>query len=375
MTGPMPEIDLFSPGAHRAGRAFTSAALVAAMTRVEAAWASTLELRGKAPAGTAEAVAGYTVDQDTMVDLEREAELAGNALIPLLARLRDHTESSVPGGGRALHLGLTSQDVIDSALVLLAREASETVLADVERALEAIDRLIAEHGDVPLLGRTLGRPAMSTTFGVRVLGWRQDFDAAREELAAWNVEAPLQLGGAVGDRSTISRALASSDSSDVDAAVRSTAQALGLRPAEPWHTSRAPVVRYATALTTTATACGHLANDVARQSRPEVGELSEPAAPGRGVSSAMGDKKNPVLSILLRRTALQAPLLLAQVQLAAAGSVEERADGAWQAEWAPLRDLSRRVLAAGSIAAELLEGLVVDAGRMAENARAARGDQ
>jgi 3-carboxy-cis,cis-muconate cycloisomerase len=114
-----------------------------------------------------------------------------------------------------------------------------------------------------------------------------------------------------------------------------------------------------------------VANDVVRQSRPEVGELSEPTVAGRGASSAMPHKQNPVLSVLLRRTALNAPLLGAQLQLAAAGSVEERADGAWHAEWAPLRDLARRALAAAHVASELLGGLEVHADRMRANAEEA----
>lgn len=359
--------DLFWPGLHRAGDAFTDAALVAAMTRVEAAWATALEARGVAPAGTASAVAAYRATDADLAVIAEEAELGGNPLIPVLARLRRVADEAVPGAGAAVHTGLTSQDVVDSALVLMAADVVEQVVGCLDAQLAAVDELDHRYGDTPLLGRTLGQPAEVTRLATRLGGWRTDLRDARGLLAGWRAEAPVQLGGAVGDHAAMARALGG----DETATARETAAALGLRDAAPWHASRGPITRLGAALVSAATAWGHVANDVVRQSRPEVGELSEPVAAGRGASSAMPHKRNPVLSVLLRRTALNAPLLGAQLQLAAAGSVEERADGAWHAEWAPLRDLARRVLAGAHVASELLGGLEVHPDRMRANAEEA----
>lgn len=360
--------DLYWPGLHRAGDAFTDAALVGAMTRVESAWAAALEARGVTPEGTAAAVAAYRVADADLAVIAEAAELGGNPLIPLLARLRRAADQAVPGAGEAVHQGLTSQDVVDSALMLMAVAAVEEIVGCLDAQLVAVDDLDRRYGDTPLLGRTLGQPAEVTTFATRLAGWRTDLYDARTLLAAWREQAPVQLGGAVGDRSAMARAL----DGDEAAAVRDVAAALGLRDAPPWHTSRGPLTRLGAAFVSATTAWGHVANDVLRQSRAEVGELAEPQVPGRGGSSAMPHKQNPVLSVLLRRTAMNAPLLGVQLQLAAAGSVEERADGAWHAEWAPLRDLARRALAAGHAATELLTGLQVDADRMRSHAEEGR---
>jgi 3-carboxy-cis,cis-muconate cycloisomerase len=150
----------------------------------------------------------------------------------------------------------------------------------------------------------------------------------------------------------------------------STARALGLEARIPWHTTRSPVTAVGDALVTCTDAWGHLASDVATLSRPEIGELAE----GRGGgSSTMPHKQNPVLSILVRRAALTTPQLAASLHLASAGTVDERPDGAWHAEWATLRDLARRAMVAGSQTADLVAGLRVDTERMRATLDAAVG--
>ena len=135
----------------------------------------------------------------------------------------------------------------------------------------------------------------------------------------------------------------------------------------PWHVTRTPVVRLASALAESCAALGKIANDVLQAVRPGVGELREPAAPGRGASSAMAHKRNPVLSVLVRRSAIAAPHLAAQVLAAAGLAVDERSDGAWHAEWPALQQLARHAIASAHAAAELLEGLEVDAEAVARN--------
>jgi 3-carboxy-cis,cis-muconate cycloisomerase len=141
------------------------------------------------------------------------------------------------------------------------------------------------------------------------------------------------------------------------------------RPA--WHTVRAPVTAAADAFVGCTDAWGRIAADVVTLVRPEIAELDEPAAADRGGSSSMPHKRNPVLSILIRRAAIAAPPLAATLHTAAALANDERPDGAWHAEWDTLRTLGRRTVVAGSESGELLAGLTVHARRMAENLAAA----
>jgi 3-carboxy-cis,cis-muconate cycloisomerase len=139
---------------------------------------------------------------------------------------------------------------------------------------------------------------------------------------------------------------------------------LGLAPAPPWHTSRAPITRIGDALVGCTDAWGRLATDVITLSRPEIAEVAEPSGSGRGTSSTMPQKRNPVLSVLIRRSALTAPMLGAQLHLAAADAGDERPAGAWHTEWATLRTLARSTVVAADQATELLADLRVDPERM-----------
>ena len=152
--------------------------------------------------------------------------------------------------------------------------------------------------------------------------------------------------------------------------VESVANALGLAPSVPWHTSRWVVTAAGDALVGCTDAYGRIAADVATLSRPEIAELAEGTGGG---SSTMPQKHNPVLSVLIRRSALTGPPLASTLHLAAATNVDERPDGSWHAEWATLRDLARRTVVAASQASELITGLLVDQDRMAANLAAAAG--
>jgi len=154
--------------------------------------------------------------------------------------------------------------------------------------------------------------------------------------------------------------------------VAATAELLGLSSRPPWHTARAPFTRASDAFVTCTDAWGRIANDVLLGSRPEIGELSEAPVEGRGGSSTMPNKQNPVLSILIRRAALAAPPLAATMHTAAAEAIDERPDGSWHVEWSTLRTLARRTAVAADQTAELLDGLRIDAARMAATLTAAR---
>jgi 3-carboxy-cis,cis-muconate cycloisomerase len=314
---------LFWPGEARAGDLFTDRAFLEAMVVVEAAWAG---------------------ERLAVPDVELDAEPGGNPVIPLVDALRAaHPDLD-------LHGGLTSQDVVDSALMLLLRDAVSVIRDHLGKALVALDRLSDEHGATPMIGRTLTQWALPITFGDKVAGWRNGLDEARADLAG--LSFPVQAGGPVG--------------TSQDGAV--LAERLGLSAAGSWHTQRRPITRAGDALVATTDACGRLARDVLALTRPEVGELSE----GRGGgSSSMPLKANPVLSVLIRRAALTTPLLAATLHLCAAEQVDERADGAWHAEWDTVRILVRRTAVAAGQTADLVDGLQVHPDRMAVHLAAA----
>ncbi len=212
-----------------------------------------------------------------------------------------------------------------------------------------------------MAGRTLTQHAVPITFGLKAAQWLQGVLDARDDLR--NLRFPVQLGGAAGTLAAATEF--TGDAAAAQSLVADTARALHLEPATPWHTSRAPFTRYADALVRANDAWGHIANDVLLLARPEIAELAEPAVEGRGGSSTMPQKANPVLSLLIRRAALTAPGHAAQLHLAAATTVDERPDGAWHTEWSSLATLSRHTLTAASQTTELLDGLHVDTGRMA----------
>ncbi|HSN35940.1 MAG TPA: lyase family protein [Arthrobacter sp.] len=347
-------------------------AVLAAILRVEAAWATVLEDASLAPAGSAAVVAAAAgVDRYDLADLAVRAQGGANPVIPLLADLRAHVkalDTAGIGAGKAVHTSLTSQDVLDSALMLLARDAVRGLLADLRAATAALAALAEQHTETLCVGRSLTQHSLPFSFGLKAAQWFHGLAAAARRLEA--LEFPVQTGGAAGTLAagTVLTAAppaagtaptSGSRVSPFDLADRLAAD-LGLAavPA-PWHTNRLAVTSLGDALAAVTDAAGKIASDVLFLSRPEVAELGEPRAAGRGGSSAMPQKQNPVLSVLVRSAALQAPGLAAQLHLAAANFNDERPDGAWHSEWPALRQLLRLGLGAGTQLRELAEGLQV----------------
>lgn len=321
--------DLFWPGDERAGNHFTELALLAAMVSVEAEW-----LGRELP---------VSPDQLDTEELATAAEAGGNPAIPLVERLRGLLADSDEDAAKWLHRGLTSQDVVDSAMMRMARDAVEALDGHLRSVARRLAELAESHRATPMVARTLTQHAVPTTFGFRVAAWLTAVLDAHEDLA--RLRFPRQLGGAAGTRAAIVE-LGQAAPDDVPR----------------WHTTRATVTRLGDALAGCTDACARIANDVVVMSRPEIGELNEGTGGG---SSTIPGKSNPVLSVLVRRAALTTPHLAATLHLAAAAQVDDRADAGWHAEWATLRDLVRRTLAAASQTDDLLAHLHVDSTRMA----------
>jgi 3-carboxy-cis,cis-muconate cycloisomerase len=353
--------ELFWPGDRRARALFSDEAFVAAMVRVEAAWLRALRAAGVAPDADPDAVQPVGPG-----DLAAQIEAGGNPVIPLVQLLRARVPEQT---GRWLHGGLTSQDVLDSALMLCLRDVFDQLLADAVRQVSALRELADTHRHSVQAGRTLTQHAVPTTFGLTAASWLAGVLDAANEAVQVRSALPVQAGGAAG---TLAAVVAlTGDAPSALRLVDTFAADLGLAAVPPWHTSRRPVTRVGDALAGCLDAWGRIANDVLVRARPEIGELSEPAPGG---SSTMPHKQNPILSVLLRRAAITAPFAAAQLHAAAAAAVDERPDGAWHAEWATLRVLGRMAAVAASQAAELLEGLVVHPGRMRATADATADD-
>lgn len=350
-----------------AGARVSDDAWFRAMLEVEAALARAAAGAGLVPEAAARAVAAACAEPSRL-DLARvvaRAADAGNPVPPLVRVLRDAVG---PEHAVAVHVGATSQDVVDTALVLLARSAAAAIDADLAAAAGHAAGLAARHRDDVVMGRTLMQQALPTTFGLKAAGWVAGLDGARLRLAEAVASLPVQYGGAVGT-------LAASGGSGI--AVREALAAeLGLTaPPAPWHTVRLPIADLAGALGTAAGVVAGAAVDVVLLAQTEVAEVAEvaegPSGERRGGSSAMPHKNNPVAAISARACARRAPGLVATL-FAAMEQEHERAAGAWHTEWPTLTELLTTVGSAASWLAESLSVLRIDPARMAAEVSAAQ---
>lgn len=330
-----------------------------ALTR---AWADV----GVAPADAADAVsAALDGARPDVAELARAARSGGNPVIPLVHQLRARVGGDA---ARWVHRGATSQDVLDSALMLTARRAGERILSDLRTLEGALSAFAAAHRDQIAAARTLTQHAVPTTTGLRAATWLRGVSRARTRLADVVTQLPAQLAGAGGTLASLAE-IGGADAASALPAV--FAARLGLAaPEHPWHTTRWPVTELGDALVQVADGLGVIAADVATLSRTEIAELAEGSTGG---SSAMPHKRNPAASVLVRSAAIRAPHLGATLHTAAALAVDERPDGAWHAEWPALRELLRTVRGAAGTAAELVAGLRVDDAAVARNLAATGG--
>ncbi|MFE2676657.1 3-carboxy-cis,cis-muconate cycloisomerase [Streptomyces hygroscopicus] len=312
--------------------------------------------RAVAPAGAAEAVAGAVAgaaraELYDVRELALRARSGGNPVIPLVADLTAAVARTDDQAAAYVHRGATSQDILDTATMLVAARALPLIVADLDRAAAELARLAAAHRDTPMPGRTLTQHAVPTTFGLKAAGWRTLVLDARDRLAAQR--PPAQLGGAAGTLAAFGEGAG---------LLARFARETGLaEPVLPWHTLRTPVADLGSALAFAVAALGKVAADVLVLSRTEIGEVAEGAGGG---SSAMPHKSNPVRATLMAAAARQAPQLAATL-LGALAAEDERPAGAWHAEWQTLRELLRLAGGAARDAAELTGGLRVFPDRMA----------
>ncbi|WP_033291270.1 class-II fumarase/aspartase family protein [Amycolatopsis jejuensis] len=298
-----------------------------------------------------------------VVRLARDARATGNPVVGLVRAL----SAEVPDVADYVHRGSTSQDIVDTAMMLVARNVVRLISADLKATAHALAALARAQRDTVMPGRTLTAHAVPTTFGLKAAIWRQGVLEAARRVAA--VRLPASLGGAAG---TLAAYVQYGDGTDdyADRLVTAFAEETGLTaPILPWHADRTPVAELASALSAVTTTLGKIAVDVQVLARTEIAELTESAGGG---SSAMPHKQNPVLSALIRSAALQVPVLAAGVTQSGLAE-DERSAGAWQAEWQLLRECLRLAGGAAHTAVELTNNLDVHATRMRDNVTLTNG--
>lgn len=343
----MPHGDLFEYlfGADGVAALLDDTAWVRALLDVEAALARAAALHEVIPAADASRITevARTLPVD-IGELGRAAMAGGNPVIPLVRQLREAAGTAAD----SVHSGATSQDIMDTALMLLLQRSATVLLADLHGAADAAAALAREHRDTPMVARTLGQQALPTTFGAVAAGWCAGLDRASGRLAVLLGGLPVQLGGAAGTLAALH---------PYGPAVADTlADELGLaRQGIPWHAERTRIAELAAALGIAAGACAKPATDVVLLAATEVAEVSE-AAPGN--SSSMPHKRNPIAAITARAAAHRAPGLVATV-LASMDGEHQRAAGAWHAEWETLTELVRVTAGAAARLRTSLQGLQV----------------
>jgi 3-carboxy-cis,cis-muconate cycloisomerase len=349
-----------------------------AMLDAEAALARAQARVGTVPKAAADAITrAARAEHFDLRALAVAARETANPVVGLVWALTGVVAADDPIAAEYVHHGSTSQDILDTGAMLVAHRVLLCIRADLGKTAESLAGLANRHRDTLMVGRTLALHAVPITFGLKVAGWRQlILDADRRLANLLDQGLPVALGGAAG---TLAGYLEygrldggeprPSCDNYLDRLVDAFADETGLaRPILPWHALRTPMADLAAVLAFTAGALGKIAIDVQSLARTEVGEVAEPTGAGRGGSSAMPHKRNPVLATLLRSAALQVPAISVGLTQCLV-SEDERSAGAWHAEWLLLRECLRLTGGAAHTAVELAEGLQVRPQRMRDNFR------
>jgi 3-carboxy-cis,cis-muconate cycloisomerase len=340
---------------------FSASATLQGMLDFEAALARAQAQAGVIPAAAAEQIAGAcTAAGFDLEALAAEAALGGNLAIPLVKHLTQRLKKIYPAAAGFVHWGATSQDAIDTGFILQLRAAFDYVALDLQRLIAALIRRVEQHRHSAMIGRTWMQHALPTTLGLKLAGTLDALLRQQQRLAQLRPRVlAVQLGGAAGT-------LASLGSAGQTVGSLLAAQLQLEAPALPWHGQRDRIAEAACWFGTLTGLLGKLARDISLLTQTEVGELAEPGGPGRGGSSTMPHKRNPVRCAVLLAAAVRVPPLVATV-LAAMVQEHERGLGGWHAEWESVPELVQLTGGALSNAVDLIGGLEVFEPRMRAN--------
>ena len=362
----MPSDRLFGPslGSDRMRAVVSDAAWVQAMLDVEAALARVQARLGIIPDRAAQEIVPHCqAGEFDVAQIGRDASDSANPVIPLVKALRERVG---PDAAPFVHRGVTSQDILDTAMMLIARRGIDVLVDDLRRAASCAAMLAERHRATPMAARTLLQQASVTSFGLKAAGWLVAIvDACETLLVLGRRQLAIQLGGAVGT-------LAGLQGKGLKVADALAYELELANPVIPWHTDRSRVVKVTGAAAMVAGTAGKIALDVVLLAQTEVGEVHERPVPGRGGSSALPQKQNPVEAIEIL-AAVRGVNAQAGVVLSSMVQEHERAAGAWQAEWPALSEL---FLLAGGVTSRLvsmLSSLEVDADRMRRNLDLTKG--
>ena len=350
--------------------AFSERNFLQAMLRFEASLARSQAQLGLIPEASAQSIIGTCkVELFDVAKIVRESGRAGSIAIPLVKSLKETVGLFNKDAAGFVHFGSTSQDVIDTAMALVTRDALRLIEIDVKKAALALLGLAGRHAADPVLARTLMQPASVTSFGLKCVGWSAPLVRSLQRLQTASANAlSLQLGGAVG---TLAQMKAGSQEKGLQVRALMAAD-LGLNdPGYTWHTQRDEWVALGCELGLLVGSLGKIAKDIALMGQYEVNEVAEPSETGRGGSSAMPHKRNPVACMVALAASVRAPQRVAAL-LAAMPQEHERALGNWQAELAEWPNLMMSAHGAARAMAQALPGLQVDTKRMRANLDALR---
>ena len=348
-------------------RIFSDREYVQALLDFEAALARAEAKAGVIPAADAQTIAAACrAEQFNVEELAAQAALSGNVAIPLIKKLTELIAKQNKDAARFVHWGATSQDAMDTGLILQLRRALEVLDQDLARLTSTLATLADKHRATPIAARTWMQQALPTTFGFIVAGWLDAILRHRARLADLRARnLTLQFGGAVGTLAALS--------SRGPAVAKALAEELRLQlPSIPWHTHRDRITEIATALGLCVGTLGKIARDISLHAQTEIAELAEPTGEGRGGSSTLPQKRNPVTCATVLAAAQRVPGLVSTM-LSSMVQEQERGLGSWQAEWETLPEIVS--LSGGALhhLAEMLPGLNVDPQRMSKNLDATHG--
>ena len=356
---------IFVPDEFR--EAVSGRAWIGAMLEAEGALAVAQARVGLIPREAAETIVSCCdVDRFDPEEVGRRGRAQGNPVPPLVRALTEAVSGVSEDAASHVHKGATSQDIMDTAAMLVCRHALGLILTEIEEIAAACAGLADTHRDTMMPGRTLLQQALPTTFGNKAAGWLVSvLEVKGRLLAVIETGLAVQLGGAAGTLASLGPA--------GTRVLGEFARELGLaEPVVPWHTDRARISEIGGALSLVAGVLAKISQDVILMAQTEVGEVAEPAEEGRGGSSTLPHKRNPILSVTAAANARRVLDLSHTLQAAMVGE-HERATGAWHSEWEALSDTL--ALAGGAAAAvrEVTEGLEVHPQKMLENLNATGG--
>src|SRR5215210_1600150 len=349
------------------GEAVSGRTWLRAMVDAEGALALALARAGLIPMQTAETIVSCCdADRFDPEEIGRRGRAQGNPVPPLVRALTEAVSEVAEDAASYVHKGAPSQDIMDTAAMLVSRHALGLILTEVEGVAAACARLADTHRDTMMPGRTLLQQALPTTFGSKAAGWLVSVLEARNKLLTVR-EAGLavQLGGAAGTLASLGPA--------GTRVLGEFARELDLvEPVVPWHADRVRIAELGGALSLVASVLGKISQDIILMAQTEVGEVTEPAGEGRGGSSTLPHKRNPILSVIAVANARRVFDLSHTLQVAVVGE-HERAAGAWHSEWEALSDALALTGGAAAAVREVTEGLEVFPEKMLENLNATGG--